>query len=272
MLPLRSRLLADSTPSYDLDGDGVNETYDKKGAVQITSGGTLQFTDPSVTISDFDYVAGAVANAEAGKILVDTALTGGSGSIFKADTLNIEHTLASDTTLVDSITNNKPPYTAINAAGIVVEADTLNLGTSSLYAEDTAKINFGYALVNNSVNFANGALKDKTDTDKYDGFRLTSEVVLDAKQEVKDEVGMPNNHFHPLTGTINGDFRLQATDTGATTADSGTIHVINGIWTATNQVTLASGGSINVGDTITEQSDNFHVLQMNGKLKASQTA
>ena len=30
---------ADSTPSYDLDGDGVNETYDKKGAVQITSGG-----------------------------------------------------------------------------------------------------------------------------------------------------------------------------------------------------------------------------------------
>ena len=60
---------ADSTPSYDLDGDGTNETYDKKGAVQITSGGTLQFTDASVTISDFDYTHTGV---EAGKIYVDS--------------------------------------------------------------------------------------------------------------------------------------------------------------------------------------------------------
>ena len=244
----------DNTSLIDLPTAIGGAYHDDAGAVDVTSGGAIDFRD-TVTLSNFDF--NTTGSPVAGSIDVDTGLNGGSGSIFRADTVNIEHTLASDTTLVDSITNNKPPYTAINAAGIVVEADTLNLGTSSLYAEDTAKINFGYALVNNSVNFANGALKDKTATDKYDGFRLTSEVVLDAKQEVKDEVGMSNNHFHPLTGTINGDFRLQATDTGATTTDSGAIHVINGIWTATNQVTLASGGSINVGDTITEQSNNF---------------
>ena len=65
--------------------------------MQITSGGTLQFTDPSVTISDFDYVTGA---AVAGKILVDneTNDTDPKGSIIKGDHIIVAHKFADNAT------------------------------------------------------------------------------------------------------------------------------------------------------------------------------
>ena len=118
---------ADSTPSYDLDGDGVNETYDKKGAVQITSGGTLQFTDPSVTISDFDYTHTGV---EAGKIYVDSETndTDPKGSYIKGDHVTVAHKFASNATTATAYKD----LNEIDAKGINIEANTLTLGSSTL--------------------------------------------------------------------------------------------------------------------------------------------
>ena len=139
---------SNNTTGYDLDNDGVVDVYDHKGAVQITSGGTLQFTDPSVTISDFDYVDGTAAtDAEAGKILVDNSSNGQSGSNIKGDHIIVAHKFADNATTATAYKD----LNEINAAGINIEANTLTLGSSTLSSTQSENLYFNQAKARDEI-------------------------------------------------------------------------------------------------------------------------
>ena len=236
---------ADSTPSYDLDGDGVNETYDKKGAVQITSGGTLQFTDPSVTISDFDYVAGTAAtDAEAGKILVDNSSNGQSGSNIKGDHIIVAHKFADNATTATAYKD----LNEINAAGINIEANTLTLGSSTLSSTQSENLYFNQAKVRDEINFV--AMTSGTDIKedgtnntgvRNDGYHLVSDVI-GSHYMLTSTQGSTLQYYTAQDGVINGTVTI--TESGK---DSGNLWIQNGNWNANDQITLASGGKLTVG-------------------------
>ena len=217
--------------------DSTNSSRaDLAGSINLASGGAIEFTDAVVDLSDLDYSNSKVQ----GKIQVETDLTNG-GSIFRGDTINVSHKLATNGSSAEKYDDLID--TGLSVGGVVIEANTLNLGTSSLAGEKTENIKFGFAEVTSEVNFANGALSktytDSHPTDKYAGYRLATDLRLDAKQEVQNDIGTTDKHYHALTGTINGDVKVQT---------NGEINVINGSWTANDTVTLASGGSIQVGN------------------------
>ena len=174
---------SNSTTGYDLNNDGVVDVYDHKGAVQITSGGTLQFTDASVTISDFDYVAGtAPTNVEAGKILVDDDTTAGKGSYIKGDHIIVAHKFADNATTAKAYKDLLGHETT--AAGINIEANTLTLGSSTLSSTQSEHLYFNQAKARDEINFV--AMTSGTDVKedgtnntgvRNDGYHLVSEVV-----------------------------------------------------------------------------------------------
>ena len=238
---------SNNTTGYDLDNDGVVDVYDHKGAVQITSGGTLQFTDASVTISDFDYTHTGV---EAGKIYVDSETndTDPKGSYIKGDHIIVAHKFADNATTAKAYKDLLGHETT--AAGINIEANTLTLGSSTLSSTQSENLYFNQAKARDEINFV--AMTSGTDvkedgtnngTVRNDGYHLVSEVIgshymLTNTQEGKQQ------YYTAQSGVVNGPVTITESAN-----DSGNLWIQNGNWTANGQITLASGGTLTVGDT-----------------------
>ena len=226
--------------SYLTAGDaytlGSVSSTDKAGTVALASGGALHFTDNSVVISDFDY-----SNTDApGKITVEDG-TNNAYSVIKGNELTIAHKLAQNATTAETYKDLQ----AVTATGIKIEANTLNLGSSTLSSDQSAAITFGQATVKEEINFiARTSGKDISDTngteltDFNDGYHLTSKVIgsnfmLTNDQDAKQE------YYTSLAGNINGVVTVEG--------DDGHIHIKDGDWTANDLVTVTSGGNITVG-------------------------
>ena len=234
---------SNSTTGYDLNNDGVVDVYDHKGAVQITSGGTLQFTDASVDISKFDYTAGSTA--EAGKIWVDDETTdAGKGSYIKGDHITVAHKFASNATTATAYKD----LNGIKADGINIEANTLTLGSSTLSSTQSENLYFKQAKARDEINFVamtSGADVEEIGTNaagRNDGYHLVSEVVgshymLTSTQDNKLQ------YYTAQSGVVNGPVTITESDKG-----TGNLWIQNGNWTANGQITLASGGTLTVGD------------------------
>ena len=244
---LTNYLTATKDLAYDLDGDAsqVKEAKDAAGAVTVTSGGTIDFKD-TVLLSDFDFTSGATAVA--GKIKVDTSLTGGSGSNFKADTVTVAHKLATNTTTAQGKYGN---LTALDDTdGVAIVANTLNLGSADLSSDRSAAITFGQATVKEEINFIAKTSGDNlNDSDGLvnatqkvnDGYHLTSKVIGSNYMLTNDQ-DAAKEYYTSLPGNINGVVTIEGS-----TSDSGELIIQDGDWTANDLVTVTSGGSITVG-------------------------
>ena len=221
--------------------------------MQITSGGTLQFTDPSVTISDFDYVAGtAPTNVEAGKILVDDNTAAGKGSYIKGDHITVAHKFASNATTATAYKD----LNEIDAKGINIEANTLTLGSSTLSSTQSENLYFNQAKARDEINFV--AMTSGTDVDengnnitgsRNDGYHLVSEVVGSHYMLTNSQDGK-QQYFTAQSGVVNGPVTITAVENAGSgdSTDNGKLWIQNGNWTANGQITLASGGTLTVGD------------------------
>ena len=238
---------SNNTTGYDLNNDGVVDVYDHKGAVQITSGGTLQFTDASVDISKFDYTTTA---AEAGKIWVDDETNdtdpNPKGSYIKGDHIIVAHKFASNAT---TATAYKDLNEITTAAGINIEANTLTLGSSTLSSTQSEHLYFNQAKARDEINFV--AMTSGTDIEedgtnnaagnRNDGYHLVSEVI-GSHYMLTSTQGSKLQYYTAQDGVINGTVTI--TESGK---DSGNLWIRNGNWNANDQITLASGGKLTVG-------------------------
>ena len=258
---LTNYLTATKDLAYDLDGDAqqVKEANDAAGAVTVTSGGTIDFKD-TVLLSAFDFTSGG---ATAGKINVDTSLTGGSGSNFKADTVTVAHKLATNTTTAQGKYEN---LTALdNTDGVAIVANTLNLGATDLSSDRSAAITFGQATVKEEINFiakTSGAnLSDDASDPSHefnDGYHLTSKVIGSNFMLTNDQ-DSNKEYYTSLAGNINGVVTVEG--------DNGLIHIKDGDWTANDLVTVTSGGNITVGSG--SETDLMSALETGSKPDAT---
>ena len=227
--------------SYLTAGDaytlGNVSSTDKAGTVDLASGGVLNFADNSVVISDFDY---STTDAP-GKITVETDTTSG-GSVIKGNELTIAHKLAQNATTAETYKDLQ----AVNAAGIKIEANTLNLGSSTLSSDQSAAIEFAEAKAKEEINFiARTSGKDISDTDGSelgtfnDGYHLTSKVIGSNFMLTNDQ-DSNKEYYTSLAGNINGVVTVEG--------DDGHIHIKDGDWTANDLVTVASSGTVTVGN------------------------
>ena len=203
-----------------------NIAYDYAGRVTITSGGTLEFTDDAVVLSDFDYTN----TATNGKITVDSNPDNG-GSILKGNNVTVAHKFADNATTAQAYKD----LHEINAGGIQIEANTLNLGSSTLTSAQSADIKFDDATARDAINF--NAMT--TGTGNY-GYVLTSDVVADRKffdQQIVDKA-----EINSTTLNSNGN----GTITGKVTISGGSLSVNGGSWTSDSNITIDSG-SLSVG-------------------------
>ena len=148
--------------SYLTSGDsytlGTTTSTDKAGTVALKSGGVLNFSDPSVVISDFDYST----TDTAGAIKVESDATKG-GSVIKGNELTIAHKFATNATTAEKYEDLRK---LTPTAGILIEANTLNLGAADLSSDRSAAITFGQATVKEEINFiARTSGKDISDDD-----------------------------------------------------------------------------------------------------------
>ena len=200
--------------------------YDYAGRVTITNGGTLEFTDDAVVLSDFDYTN----TATDGKITVDSNPDNG-GSILKGNNVTVAHKFASNATTAQAYKDLQ----AITADGIQIKANTLNLGSSTLTSAQSADIKFDEATARDAINF--NAMT--TGTGNY-GYVLTSDVVADRKffdQQIVDKA-----EINTTTLNSNGN----GTITGKVTISGGSLSVNGGSWTSDSNITIDSG-SLSVG-------------------------
>ena len=200
--------------------------YDYAGRVTITNGGTLEFTDDAVVLSDFDYTN----TATDGKITVDSNPDNG-GSILKGNNVTVAHKFASNATTAQAYKDLQ----AITADGIQIKANTLNLGSSTLTSAQSAEIKFDKATARDAINF--DAMT--TGTGNY-GYVLTSDVVADRKffdQQIVDKA-----EINSTTLNSNGN----GTITGKVTISGGSLSVNGGSWTSDSNITIDSG-SLSVG-------------------------
>ena len=224
--------------------EGVTHN-DAAGALKVVSGGAVDFLG-NATLSNFDFTK---TSPSAGKIMVDSAAN--SGSIFRADEMTVAHMLATNTAQASG------DHTKLEALditdGIQIEANTLNLGATGLSSTRSESIKFGKAIVRDEINFLaatsgndienNGdAVKDAADNNvRNDGFHLTSEVVGSHYMLTNSQDGKLQ-YYTAQNGVVNGTVTLQAD-----TKDSGNLIIKNGNWTAHDQITVADGGTLNVG-------------------------
>ena len=201
-----------------------NIAYDYAGSVTITNGGTLEFTDDAVVLSDFDYIN----DATAGKITVDKTPDNG-GSILKGNNVTVAHKFADNATTAQAYKD----LHAITADGIQIKANTLNLGSSTLTSTQSADIKFDKATARDAINF--DAMT--TGTGNH-GYVLTSNVVADRKFFTQQTV----NKAEINTTTPNGE----GTITGTVTISGGSLSVDGGIWTSDSNITI-DDGSLSVG-------------------------
>ena len=224
---------ADGTNPVSVAGEDVT---DYAGAVQVTSGGTVAFTDASVVLSDFDFVKDT---ATAGKILVDGSyIENGSGSIFKANELTVAHAFASNATTYQ---DDNVALDAIGKNGIVLQANTLNLGADGLNSSDSAKILFDHALVKENINF-NAATSGKdtgitSDVITNDGYHLTTTVIGSNFMKTNDQTSTID-YYTALDGNVNGQVKI---------ISGGNLSLVDGHWTAHDQITVGASGTLSVG-------------------------
>ena len=227
--------------SYLTAGDaytlGNVSSTDKAGTVDLASGGVLNFADNSVVISDFDY---STTDAP-GKITVETDTTSG-GSVIKGNELTIAHKFAQNATVAETYKDLQ----AVSADGIKIDANTLNLGSSTLSSDQSAAITFGQATVKEEINFiARTSGKDISETDGSeltdfnDGYHLTSKVIGSNFMLTNDQ-DSNKEYYTSLAGNINGVVTVEGAN--------GEIHIKDGDWTANDLVTVTSGGNITVGN------------------------
>ena len=204
------------------------EQRDSAGAILVSHHSVLDFGD-SVTLSNFNFKVATDSNLTEdprGNIVVysDQGTSAGpnSGAQFKATTMTLEDALlrADDNTVTDL------PATTLHA-------DNLNLHYDGVEAVKDFDGNFSFtnAIVgkNLDVTYKGGDNKLKL----ANGFELKAYTP-------STTVNNQTTHAVAQDGTITGnDFIL--------TGDSGKIYVENGHWTATPNITLASGASISVG-------------------------
>ena len=202
------------------------EQRDAAGAIFVSNKGTLDFGD-SVTLSDFNF---GIANSSSastdpqGKIIVysDSDWSGQfAGANFKATTMTLEDTL------------RDADGAAVNLPKTTLHADNLNLHYDGVETVKDFNGNFGFtdAVVgkNLDVTYKGGDNK----------LKLNNSFELKAYTP-STTVNNQTVYAVAQDGTITGnDFIL--------TGDSGKISVENGHWTATPNITLASGASISVG-------------------------
>ena len=235
-----------------LQGDGSKITLkqgmdvtDRKGALQVTSGGTLEFTDQSVVLSNFDFVKGAAAAAQAGKILVD-ADASNNGSIFKANELTVEHAFASNATTYQG---KHEDLQSIEDNGIILQANTLNLGAAGLNSSESAQIDFDHALVKENINFLAATSGEDTGTattgDLNTGYYLTTHVIGSNFMKTNDQ-NSKLDYYTALDGNVNGQVKI---------VSGGILDIRDGHWTAHDQITVASGGKLVVGGTSEANAD-----------------
>ena len=226
------------------------EVGDKAGTLNVTSGGTVDFKT-TVTLNDFSFSsANAESAAEAGKIHVSgTASADNYVANFRADTVNLEHALVTDTKTLRADLNNIDTLAFDNTGAIAIQANTLNLGATGLSSTRSESIQFGKATVRDEINFLAATSGNDIKNDgtlvgtnvRNDGYHLTSEVVGSHYMLTNTQDGKLQ-YYTAQNGVINGTVTIQAG-----TGDSGALTIQNGNWVAHDQITVASGGTLTVG-------------------------
>ena len=217
-----------------------NQEHDvTKGSLYVTKLGAVDFRD-SVVLSNFDF-----ANSQTpGKIQIDTDAyneTNGSGAIFRADTVTIEHKLAQNATTYDGQHKN---LVDVTTDGVAIEADVLNLGSSNLTSSQSAEIGFAQAKVKDTINFIARTSGEDVRGDGTpntgvinNGYHLTT-TVIGSNYMLTNDQDAAKEYYTSLAGDINGVVTVQ---------DAGKLYIQDGDWTANDIVTVTSGGSILVG-------------------------
>ena len=215
------------------------EQRDSAGYIMVGKEGTVDFGD-SVTLSNFNFAVHDGSSSitdPAGQIIVysDTADTVKtySGANFKATTMTLEDALLRDATT---------PATVKDLPATTLHADNLNLHYDGVESVKDFNGNFSFtdAVVgkNLDVTYKGGDNK----------LKLANSFELKAYTP-STTVNNQTTHAVAQDGTITGnDFILTGT--------SGSISVENGHWTATPNITLASGASISVGLNLDEDNGN----------------
>ncbi len=223
--------------SYLTSGDNYTldkaSDKDKAGTVEVTSGGTLAFSDTTaVVLSDYNFTKDGTST-KGGVIVVDES-TG--ESIFKAKELTVAHALSTNAAEWTKEANN------LGENGVVLEANTLNLGALNLNSSDSAEILFKEARVKENINFlaaTSGKDTGTIDTDDLnDGYHLTTEVIGSNFMKTNDQ-NSELDYYTALDGNVNGQVKI---------VSGGQLTIAYGHWTAHDQITVASGGKLVVGD------------------------
>ena len=213
----------------------TNQT-DTAGAIVVAKGNTVDFGD-TVTLSDFKFVESTSSNLDkalAGAFYVYDSTSSSyatqSGANFKATTMTLEDAL---------LRNEDGDVQELDATNVI--ADNLNLHYAG---KDTVKdfegnFSFEKATVGSNLDVAYTGSDSK--------LKITEDIELAAYTPAVVE----NNKTIPAVakdGTITGqDFIL------VNNGDNGSIDVSHGHWTATPNITLTSGASINVYTDLNEE-------------------
>ena len=206
------------------------EQRDSAGYIMVGKEGTVDFGD-SVTLSNFNFAVhkGTNITDPAGQIIVydsTGSLASYSGANFKATTMTLEDALlrADDNTVTDL------PATTLHA-------DNLNLHYDGVETVKDFDGNFSFtdAVVgkNLDVTYEGGDSK----------LKIANDIELSAYTPATT-VNNQTTHAVAQDGTITGNDFVLVND-GSN--HSGSISVEHGHWTATPNITLASGASISVG-------------------------
>ena len=214
-------------------GHVSGEQRDSAGYIAVGNEGTVDFGD-TVTLSDFNFwVVTSPAHQTAdpsGQILVysdtDTTFKNYAGANFKATTMTLE----------DALLRNATTSAVEDLPATTLHADNLNLHYDGVETVKDFDGNFSFtdAVVgkNLDVTYKGGDNK----------LKLANSFVLKAYTPATT-VNNQTTHAVAQDGTITGnDFVLVKDNT-----HTGSISIENGHWTATPNITLTSGTSINVG-------------------------
>ena len=210
------------------------EQRDSAGYIMVGKEGTVDFGD-SVTLSNFNFAVHDGSSSitdPAGQIIVysDTAddVKTYSGANFKATTMTLEDALLRDATT---------PATVKDLPATTLHADNLNLHYDGVETVKDFDGNFSFtdAVVgkNLDVTYEGGDSK----------LKLANDIELSAYTPATT-VNNQTTHAVAQDGTITGNDFVLVND-GSN--HSGSISVEHGHWTATQNITLTSGTSINVG-------------------------
>ena len=200
-----------------------------QGSVQVTKLGAVDFRD-SVVLSDFDF-----ANSQTpGKIQIDTVYDATSGSIFRADTVTVAHKLAQNATTAET----HDELVDVDAGGVAIEADTLNLGSANLTSAQSQQIQFYQATVSDQINFIAKTSGVDDDGNKNIGYILSGSDVKGSNYTITNAADSNNQYYTTNNiGDINGPVKV---------VSDGKLGVQNGDWQAHNTITLAGTGKLYV--------------------------